>query len=602
MPLGEATAPTVTGIDVFPKNRNLPQKGEQQLLVIAHCSDGTSDDVTALTQFEPNNQDMAKVSASGLVTVFDQPGVVAIMARYHGQVAVFQGGIPLGAPVNNLPTPKNFIDDLVFKNLKSLGLPPSDLCSDAVFLRRSALDIAGRLPTLSETETFSANSHPDKRDKWVDQLLAGTDYADNFAHKWALLLRNKREQTSDTRGTVSLHAWIRDAFYTNVPYDQIVRELLTASGDIDDNPLVNWWREIKVTNDQVENTAQMFLGLRIACARCHHHPFEKWSQDDYFGFAAFFSRVGRKYGRSYAANVERIYFDRGVASAKHPKTGAAIPPTGLGGKPLALTADDDPRIALADWMTAKDNPFFARAFVNRYWKHFLGRGLVDPEDDMRITNPPSNPELLDALARHFVDHNFDMKDLIRTICTSQTYQLSSEPNEYNLHDKQNFARFYPRRLSAEVLLDSIDQVAMSHSNFGGAPALPPETRAVQLPHDPYPGMYFLQIFGMPELTTACECERSSSANLSQSLHLFNSAEIQSKLSYHLHLAYTLSVDKNRTFDDKVREVFLRAYSRPPTSEQLSLSQNYLTKSKDEKAALESILWAVINTKEFMFNH
>ena len=604
MPYGNSTDPTVVRIEVFPTQRTLPQQGEQQMVVVAHYSDGTTEDVTGLTQFEPNSMDLAKVSGTGLVSMFDQPGVVAIMARYHGHVAVLQAAVPLGAPVKteDLPTTKNFIDELVFKNLKTLGLPPSALCNDSTFVRRAAIDIAGRLPTLSETEQFLADPDPNKRDKWIDTLLASTDYADYFTHKWTLLLRNKREQTSDARGTVILHAWIRDAFYANKPYDQFVRELLTASGDIEDNPLVNWWREIKQTTDQVENTAQMFLGLRIACARCHHHPFEKWSQDDYFGYSAFFSRIGRKYGRGYAGNVERIFYDRGVASTKHPKTGAAIPPAGLGAKPVALNINDDPRNALADWMTAKDNPFFARAFVNRYWKHFFGRGLVDPEDDMRITNPPSNPELLDALAQHFVTSGFDMKNLIRTICSSQVYQLSSEPNEYNLHDKQNYARFYPRRLAAEVLLDSIDQVALSRSNFGGAPALPPETRAVQLPHDPYPGMYFLQIFGMPEGTTACECERTSSANLAQSLHLFNSSEIQNKLSSPTGRGAVLAADKGRSPAEKVREIFLWVYSRPPTSQQLELALSHLTSSKDEKAALEDLLWALMNTKEFLFNH
>src|SRR5262249_16307811 len=311
--------------------------------------------------------------------------------------------------------------------------------------------------------------------------------------------------------------WFREAIYHNKPYDEIVTELLTASGELEDNPLVNWWRQIKDPSDQVESTAQVFLGVRLQCARCHHHPFDQWSQEDYYGLAAFFSRVGRKYGKEYQGNVERVYHERGVPSVPHPRTKTPILPTGLGGKPLNLSPDDDPREALAQWMTAPENPYFSRALVNRYWKHFFGRGLVDPEDDMRATNPASHPELLDALAKHFTSHGFDLKDLVRTICRSKTYQLTAEANAYNLEDKQHHARFYPRRMSAEVLLDSIDDVLMTKSFLGGAPALPAEARAVQLPHNPYPSQYFLQIFGMPEGTTACECERIDTANLAQNL-------------------------------------------------------------------------------------
>ncbi|MDB5339572.1 MAG: hypothetical protein JWN70_5191 [Planctomycetaceae bacterium] len=605
LPYDTPEAPRVARIEVFPRERILSQNGEQQMLVVAHYSDGTHEDVTSLSQFEPNNKDLAKVSSSGLVTTLDQTGGVAIMARYHGEVAVFQASIPLGAPIDAVPSPRNFIDELVFKRLKILGLPPSKVCDDATFLRRTSIDIAGRLPIPSDAEQFLADTDSNKRDKWIDKLLASTDYADYFARKWILLLRSKRVSTSDARGTMTMHDWVREALYSNQPYDQIVRDILCASGDIEQHPPVNWWRQVKDTSDQVENTAQVFLGLRIQCARCHHHPFDRWSQQDYYGFAAFFSRVGRKYDKGYQANVERIYHDRGVASAKHPRTGAAVPPTGLGGQPIQLTPDDDPREALVDWMTEKDNPFFAPALVNRYWKHFFGRGLVDPEDDMRLTNPASNPELLDALAKHFITSGFDLKDLVRTICRSQVYQLSAESNDYNLADKQNYARFYPRRMMAEVLLDSIDDVTLSRSNLGGAPGLPSETRAVQLPHDPYPYQYFLQIFGMPEGATACECERVDSPNLGQNLHLMNSAEIQGKVSSPVGRAAVLSADTVRTPEQKVREIFLFVYSRPPKAHELELALKHLGKAKDkqaEKSAIEDILWALINTKEFMYNH
>jgi hypothetical protein len=420
-----------------------------------------------------------------------------------------------------------------------------------------------------------------------------------------LLLRSRVEQTNQVRGSVAVQQWLREAIYHNKPYNEIVGELLTASGDLEDNPLVNWWRQIKDQSDQVESTAQVFLGVRLQCARCHHHPFDQWSQQDYYGLAAFFSRVGRKFDKEYRANVERIYHDRGVASIPHPKTKVPILPTGLGGKPLTIAPDDDPREALVEWMTAPENPYFSKALVNRYWKHFFSRGLVDPEDDMRATNPASNPELLEALAKHFVKSKFDLKDLVRTICRSSVYQLSTEANAYNLEDKQHHARFYPRRLMAEALLDSIDDVLMTKSNLGGAPQLPPEARAVQLPHFPYPSQYFLQIFGAPEGSTSCECERIDTANLAQCLHLMNSSEVLGKVSSPTGRAATLNADISLSPEKKVRQIFLLVYSRVPKQRELELALRHLGRAKnkvEEKAALEDLLWALINTKEFMYNH
>ncbi len=596
MPYGNANDPTVARIEVFPTERTMPAGGEQQLLVIAHYTNGMTEDVTSQVKFEPNAPEMAEVSNTGLVKTLDLTGDVAIMARYQGQVGVFRATIPLGVPVENTPASKNLVDDLVFGKLKTLGLPPSGSCDDATFLRRSTIDIAGRLPTPEEAQKFLADTNPNKRDAWVDTLLASTDYADFFANKWSAILRNKRRNETYARGTRIFHDWIRDSLHANVPFDQMVRQLLTATGEIGQNPPVAWYREVKETNEQVEDTAQLFLGLRIQCARCHHHPFEKWSQQDYYGFAAFFSRMQRKPGAQFGE--ERIVYARGAASATNPKTQQAVPPTGLGAKPASLTTEDDPRAALADWMTAKDNPFFAPALVNRYWKHFFSRGLVDPEDDMRVTNPATNQELLNSLAKHFVDTGFDLKGLVRTICTSQTYQLASTPNDYNANDKQNYSRYYPKRLPAEVLLDAIDSVTESKTNFG---SVPQATRAVQLPDSGF-NSYFLTVFGRPESSSACECERSSEANLAQSLHLLNSSEVQGKLSAGSGRAAQLAGDKNRSREDKVREIYLRVYSREPQSDEMTVAVEHLSKAKDEKLAYEDILWALINTKEFLFNH
>lgn len=596
MPYGNDTDPTVARIEVFPTERTMPQKGEQQLLVIAHYSNGVTEDVTGTVKFEPNNPEMAEVSISGLVKTLDLTGDVAVMARYQGQVGVFRASVPLGVPVESTPPPKNFVDDLVFKKLKTLGVPPSGVCDDATFLRRSAIDIAGRLPTPDETQKFLADTNPAKREAWVDTLLASTDYADYFASKWNTILRNKRRNETYARGTRIFHDWIRDSLHTNVPFDQIAGQLLTATGEIGQNPPVAWYREVKDSNEQVEDTAQLFLGLRIQCARCHHHPFEKWSQQDYYGFAAFFSRMQRKPGAQFGE--ERIVHSRGVPTATNPKTQKAVPPTGLGAPPAAISSDDDPRQKLVDWMTAPDNKFFAPALVNRYWKHFFSRGLVDPEDDMRVTNPSTNQELLDALAKHFIDSKFDLKALVRTICTSQVYQLASTPNDFNANDKQNYSRYYPKRLPAEVLLDAIDSVTESKTGFGGVPQ---NVRAVQLPDSGF-NSYFLTVFGRPESTSACECERSSEANLAQSLHLLNSSEVQGKLSAASGRAALLAGDKSHSQQEKIREIYLRVYSREPLADEAAVAIAHLTKAKDEKLAFEDILWALVNTKEFLFNH
>ncbi len=596
MPYGEPDDPTVTHIDVLPGENLMPRDATQQLVVVAHFTDGSTRDVTRMTQFDSNDTEMAEVNVKGKVTTFSQAGSVAVMARYQGHVGVYRATVPLGLPVDNLPPSKGVIDELLFARLKSLGLPPSQVCDDATFLRRVTIDIAGRLPTLEEAEQFLANSDPNKRDNAVRRLLDSADYAEYFANKWSAVLRNKRRQDNDKEATFAFYEWIRQSLFENKPYDQFVREIIVATGESGKNPPVAWYREVKEQSAQVEDTAQLFLGLRIQCARCHHHPFEKWSQQDYYGVAAFFSQVGRKKG--YRNDEDRIFHQVGVAQARNPKTGENVKPTGLGSEALDIPADDDPRQALVDWMARSDNPFFGKALVNRYWKHFFGRGLVDPEDDMRVTNPAVNPELLDALAKDFIDNKFDLKHLVYTICTSQAYQLSAMPNEWNVDDKQNFSRFFPRRLPAEVLLDAIDQVTGSKTNFGGVPQ---NMRAVELPDNGF-NSYFLTVFGRPEASSACECERSGDANLAQSLHLLNSGEIQGKLTNGGGRAALLAGDQAREHAPKVRELYLLALAREPTAEEMGVVLGYLERSENPRLAYEDIVWALVNTKEFLFNH
>lgn len=594
LPYGNADDPTIVRIEVTPGEQLMKPNAHQQLTVAAFYTDGSTKDVTRTTQFESNDKEMAEVSETGLVSTTDSTGSVSIMARYQSQVGVFRATVPLGAPVDNLPEPKNFIDELVFAKLLRLGLPPSASSDDTTFLRRVTIDVAGRLPTISEAEEFLADQREDKREQLVDRLLASEDYADWFANKWSSILRNKRKQ-GNKHVSYSFHDWIREAIYQNKPYDQFVREIITATGAAGMEPAVSWYQGYTDVHAQVEDIAQLFLGLRIQCARCHHHPFEKWSQQDYYGFTAFFTRVGRKPSKRLA-NFSDIYHDAGLASATNPKTGQPVTPSGLGAEPLQIPADEDPRIRLADWMSSQENPFFARGLVNRYWKHFFGRGLVDPEDDMRVTNPASNPSLLDALAQHFAASDFDLKELVRTICTSRVYGLSAEPNEHNRRDKQNFSRFFPRRLQAEVLLDAIDGVTSSPSAFGGLPA---GTRAIQLPDNAFDS-YFLTVFGRPESNSVCECERSSEASLAQSLHLLNSQEIQTKIAG--QRAEKLAGD-SRSHEEKVRELYLVAFSREPNNDETSLAVAYLTKNEAEpKTGYEDIIWSLINTKEFLFNH
>ncbi len=609
MPRGEETDPAVKAIEVYPKSRLAGANTEQQISVTAIYSDGSTEDATHIATYEANDTEIAEVDDTGHVKFFEQPGDVSVMVRYQGQVGVYQASVPLGAQVKETPEPRNFIDELVFAKLKRVGMPPSVTCDDATFIRRVTIDITGRLPTDDEAKEFLVSTDSKKRDVLIDRLLASTDYADYFANKWSALLRNKRSNASAMRGNYAFHGWIRDSLHKNMSYDEFSRSVLAASGDMAQNPAAAWYREVKTMQAQMEDAAQLFLGTRMQCAQCHHHPFEKWSQKDYYSFSAFFSTVGRKPGRNPGEEI--IYHTRKVAQTANKKDGGTVKATGLGEAPLDLTADDDPRHALVDWLSQPNNKFFAHTLVNRYWKHFFSRGLVEPEDDMRETNPPVNPELMEGLAQHFVRSGFDMKNLIRTICQSKTYQLSSIPNEFNAKDKTYFSRYYPKRLNAEVLYDAINQMTDSQASFKGLPA---GTRAVQLPDNSFNSQsYFLTVFGRPDSSSSCECERSSDASLAQSLHLLNSKDIQSKLSSGSGRAAKLGNAKDeRDAEAKIRELFLLAFSREPSGSEILLARKHLErqvendkgdkKAVEAKESYEDIIWALFNTKEFLFNH
>lgn len=596
MPFESGPASEVVELEVFPTRCRIVGRGSQQLRVVARYRDGVSVDVTHLARYQANAPDLAIVGEGGRIETLDGIGEAAVLARFGGRVAIARVTIPNGQEPPNWTSPPsdNLIDPLVFGKLRELGIPPSGACTDAEFARRSSLDICGILPDPKDVVAFEASTDRDKRARWVDGLLERPEYADLFAMKWGAILRNKRSLGALSQpGTFAFHDWIREALAENWPYTRFVGEILTAKGDAAVHPPVVWYRGAKTVEEQVDDSAQLFLGLRLQCARCHHHPLEAWGQDDYYGFAALFARVGRKAGPDPV--TPRVFVKR-EGLAVDPTTGRTYHPRVLGGPELkALDPDRDPRQELADWLGRPDNPYFARAVVNRYWKHFLGRGLVEPEDDMRASNPPANPELLDALADDFVRHGHDLKHLVRTIATSLAYDRSSLAAVGNESDRRNFARFYARRLPAEVLLDAISTVSGTPAGFDG---LPPSFRATQIPDDGVASA-FLDAFGRPKRESVCECERSAEPDLSQGLLLLTSPELQRQLNAPDSRASRWTLDP-RPDASKVEELYRLAFSRPPTSDELALALSYLAQHRED--GYEDLIWAVINTKEFLFNH
>ncbi len=505
---GSPNDPKVARITVYPEQRIISRKNRQQFAVLAHYTDGQVIDVTGRAQFESNDTDIAVVDGAGLVRSLDASGEAAIMARYQGQVAVFRAIVPLGMKIPKYEfEPRTVVDRFTNKKWQELGIVPSDPATDEQFMRRVSLDITGTMPSAEKVKAFLADNDPNKRDKLIDALLETPEYAYYFANRWADILRVKRgNQNNQGRafGTFAFHGWIRDSIARDQPYDQFVREILTALGDETRAPTTMWYRDLQKPEQFVDDTCQLFLGVRMACAQCHHHPYEKWSQDDYFGMAAFFAQIGRKalpipgLNPQGQQNIKQVIFNKPNGKVINTRTQQPATMKVLDGPALTLIAGDDPRPYLVNWMVDANNPFFARAVANRYWAHFFGKGIVDPLDDMRVTNPPSNPELLDALAKDLVDAKFSLKHLIRTITRSRTYQLSALPNDFNMQDKKSFARFYPRRLSAEVLFDAVSQTTGSPANFAGLPKdkFAPN-RAIMLPDEAF-GSYFLDVFGRPQ--------------------------------------------------------------------------------------------------------
>jgi hypothetical protein len=596
-----AAAPEMTSLDVFPARRVGARRFTQQLRVVANYSNGKKRDVTAFARFDSTDDGVLRVSPTGLVETVGR-GQGTAMVRFEGQAQIAQIIVPYADRVDLTGwKDNNFIDRLAAAKLRELGISPSPLCDDATFLRRVFLDAIGTLPTLEQATAFLDSKEPDKRTKLIDSLLGLTgdpakdifnnQYAAYWTLKWSDLVRSNSVSLGE-QGMWAMYNWLKASFRDNMRFDRFVRELITARGSTYDNGPSNFFVVFNGSDTRTEATAQLFLGMRVTCAKCHHHPFEKISKKDFFEFSAFFQQVGSKpsanYGRLGGPSVILVRADA---------TPQPMPKHILG---MAVTGKDYPprldrRQALADWLTARDNPFFARNVVNRYVAYLLGRGLVEPIDDMRATNPPSNVELMNALAEDFAKSGFNVKHLLRTIMTSRLYQLSSQPTAANAIDSQLYSHYFVKRIPAEPLLDAINAVTGVPTKFN---KLPLGTRAIELPDAQYEN-YFLKTFGKPKREAVCECERVSDPNLAQALHTLNSERIEDKIAGPRgRIAGLLAAKKPH--DEIVTQLYLATLSRRPTGAEQLACKKLFDEAPRPQAFYEDLLWSLINSKHFLF--
>ncbi len=605
MAFSQDKEPVLSRLEVFPKERRYRKGAFQKLVVQAHYSDGSVRDVTSLAQFYSNDKQIASVSEEGKIAVDQYSGQAVVVARFLGMVGASSVVVPADqllpeAAYAALPV-VNFIDTLAYARFRELGILPSEPCSDAAFLRRASLDVLGILPSPEEARAFLANSSPDKRREAVDRLLQHPGYADHWAAKWADLIRPNPDRVG-VKGVYILDQWIRDSFRRNQPYDQFVREIVLQQGNThQDGPSVIY-RDRREPADLTTLMSQLFLGVRLDCAKCHHHPNEKWSQEDFYRMAAFFAPLKQKGGGISApisGGNETFYVVAG-GSLKHPVTGALLSPQPPDGPPLASPGPADPRRALADWMLEPSNPFFARAVANRVWGAFFGKGIVDPVDDFRLSNPPSNPALLDALAAELVRASYDLKALMRVIMNSHVYQLSSEPNQTNAADTRQFSRFYRRRLGAEMMADAVADITGVPSAY---PGLAVGSRAVQA------WTYKIEsrtmdAFGRPNSSSDCPCERNLKPSMGQALHLMNSEVLQSKLTSTAAGARLQQLAGGTLAPrEAVAELYLACFGRLPTEAEASVATaGFPEEASERRRFLEDLLWVLLNSAEFVFNH
>jgi hypothetical protein len=593
-PQDAANIPTPVAVELYPKNGVLDGEGAtQQLTVRAKYSDGTDRDVTSLAFFMTNNDTSAKISQEGVVTAAAR-GEAFVMARFAtftvgSQFVVLPKGLQFAFP--QVPE-SNYIDTLVNAKLKKLRIAPSELCSDEDFLRRASLDIIGVLPTAEEYNKFMSRTEPNKRDLLVDELLGRKEFVELWVMKWAELLQIKSSQQVSYKAMLLYFNWLQDKIAGNVPMDQMVQELLAASGGTFKSPATNYYQietdRLKVT----ENVAQVFMGMRVQCAQCHNHPFDQWTMNDYYSFAAFFSQIGRK---GTEDPRETIIFNSGGGEVNHPVGGRVMPPKFLGGA-VPDVAGKDRRTVLAKWLASPENPYFATNLANIVWAHFFGIGIIEPVDDVRVSNPASNRELLDELGKKFTEYKYDFKKLVRDICTSRTYQLATRTNESNKDDTRNFAHAAIRRMRAEVLLDCISQVTETKNKFQG---LPLGSRAVQIA-DGAASTYFLTTFGRATRESVCSCEVKMEPTLSQSLHLLNGDTTSQRIQSGGLIARRLG--EKKAPQEIIEEIYIRCMSRKPVLHEKTAFEVLLANEPDKQKALEDVFWALLNSREFMFNH
>jgi hypothetical protein len=586
--------PTCTSIELFPKNAVLDGENEsQRLMVRAHYSDGTDRDVTHLALFLTNNETSAAVSAEGAVTAGAR-GEAFVMARFATHTVGSQFIVlPKGLQYTEQPeSPVNYIDELVAAKLKRLRLHPSELCTDEEFLRRVYIDLVGLLPTREEFAAFMADASPDKRARKIDELIERKEFTELWVAKWAEWLMMRSNVNVSYKSIVLYYQWLSDQIAKNVPLDVMVRDLLSSTGGTFKSPQTNYYEMEQDRLKIAENTAQIFMGMRIQCAQCHNHPFDRWTQDEYYNFAAFFAQVGRKVAEDPR---ERIIFNAGGGEVQHPVTGQNSPPHFLGGGP-ADTAGKDRRQVLADWLASPKNPYFAQNFANRVWHHFFGIGIIEPVDDVRISNPASNPELLAELSRRFTESNYNFKQLVREICNSRTYQRSTGRNESNETDELNFAHQNVRRIKAESMLDIISQVTNTKDKFRG---LPLGARAVQIA-DGTTSDYFLTTFGRATRETACSCEVKMEPTLSQALHLMNGEVVNAKIQNGGVLASLTA--QGLAPMEVVEQLYITCLCRKPTPDEVAALSPMFAEGSDVQKGLEDVFWALMNSREMLFNH
>ncbi len=593
-PADAGEVPTVESLEISPPNAVLAGEGtEQRLTVRAHYSDGTSRDVTSLAYFSSNNDNSAPVSDAGVITAASR-GEAFVTARFETHTEGMNV-IVLPAEVEfawSSPPEFNYIDTLVNNKLKKLRINPSEVCSDEEFLRRVYLDIIGKLPTPDEFDRFMQSEDSQKRAQLVDELLARKEFVEVWVMKWAELLQIRTTQQVTYKPMLLYYNWLQEQIASNKPIDQMVQELLSATGGTFTSPATNYYQSETDTLKISENVAQVFMGMRIQCAQCHNHPFDRWTMDDYYGFAAFFSQIGRKRAEDPR---EIIVFNRGGGEVNHPVDNRQMAPKFLGGATPDV-AGKDRREVLANWLASDENPYFARNLSNIVWAHFFGRGIIDEVDDVRVSNPAVNPELLDELARRFSEYRYDFRQMVRDICNSRTYQLSTAINETNATDGTNFSHASLRRLRAEVLLDCISQVTETPNKFRG---LPSGASAVQIA-DGNTSSYFLTTFGRAKRETVCSCEVKMEPNLSQALHLLNGDSVHNRIGQGKLIKRRL--DEGATPKEVIRELYVRCLAREPLPEEMANLEQILAEDGNPQQTLEDVFWALLNSREFIFNH